>query len=349
MNETTFHLAAANSKPTLHGLRDVQEFVTETRMLCRKGEKHFPAIEFGVSDSLPGAIETLSGSPNNGIVLALGYATGEIREAMSQRAANSHISVLSSPPKGTESYHRATSSLFEHRAITRLESLREGARKELLRFAAKGLGELREIVAPSEFESYFALRYRVWKEMGYLSPEKGLEKDKWEIDYFDRFSRPIGLFSRDHELLACARLVYEYGMENPPSVRTITRLLNRHRLNNAKSAFALPGIAEQPFDVLCEFRAFREYFHSFVLGRLAVAEVSRVIVVPTMRGRGLAEVLVDSLTSLAAQKGIDVLMLACRESLAPFYGRCGFTPVANLVSDKFIAIPEKSIVMERKL
>lgn len=197
MSETTLHLSAVNWKPTLRGLRDVQDFVTETKVLRSKGLKRFPKIEFGLADSLPAAIDSASKSPNTSIVLACGFPTGEIRDAVSQRGNETFLSILSSPPKGTEPYHRPTSSLFEQPRITRLESLREGARKAVLRFAAKSLGELREIVEPAEFESFFSLRYRVWKEMGYLSPEKGLDRDGWEIDHFDRLSNPIGLFSRD--------------------------------------------------------------------------------------------------------------------------------------------------------
>lgn len=349
MSKATLRFAAANREPTLRGLRDVQEFIKETKILRSKGMKNFPAIEFGLADSLSGALESGFKAPNTSIVLACGFPTHEIREAVSPRAQGTFISVISSPPAGTEPYHRATSSLFERRRITRLVSLREGVRKALLRFAAQGLGQLREILDPIEFESFFSLRYRVWKEMGYLSAEKGLDKDALEIDHFDRFSIPIGLFSHDNQLLACARLVDQYGSENPSAVRTITKLLERRECNYAMRAFSYPGTAEQPFDVLCEFRGFRVYFRSFVRNRVSVAEVSRVIVAPEMRGLGLAEVLIDSLVSLANQKGINVLMLACRESLGRLYERSGFTPVPDLVSDKFLAIPEKSIVMERKL
>ncbi|MGH8550865.1 MAG: GNAT family N-acetyltransferase [Methylococcales bacterium] len=346
MSEATLHLIGANWKPTLRGLRDVQEFVAETKRLRSRGEKHFPPIEFGLADSLHGAIECAFKAPDKSIVLACGYPTSAIRAEVSDRENGVIPAIISSPPPGTERYHRPTSSLFGQRRITRLESLGEGARKAALRFAAKRLGTLRPIVDATEFESFFSLRYRVWKDMGYLSSERGLDRDAWEIDYFDRFSIPIGLFSPDNQLLACARLVRQYGCENPPLVRTIAKLIERRDLKQAASAFSFPETAEQPFDVLCEFRGFWVYFREFVRDRLSIAEVSRVIVTPELRGRGLAEVMVDSLVSLAKQERIDVLMLACRETLGPLYERCGFKPVPKLVSDKFITIPQKSIVME---
>lgn len=346
MSEATLHLIGANRTRTLCGFRDVQEFVTETKRLRSEGAVHFPPIEFGLADSLPKAIDSAFRAPEKSVVLACGYPTSEIKTEISHRDDRAVPSILSSPPAGTERYHRPSATLLGPRKITRLESLREGARKAALRFAAGRLGILRPIVDASEFESYFSLRYRAWKEMGYLSPERPLDEDPWEIDHFDRFSIPVGLFSRDNRLLACARLVRQFGCENPSSVRTVARLIERRDLMQAARAFSYPEKAEQPFDVLCEFRGFRVYFRSFVQHQLSVAEVSRVIVAPEMRGHGLAEVMVDSLVSIARHERIDVLMLACRETLEPLYERSGFAAVPNLVSDKFITIPQKSIVME---
>ena len=150
-------------------------------------------------------------------------------------------------------------------------------------------------------------------------------------------------------MIACARLVQQFGRETTEHVRTISRLLKHRGTQAAARAFSYPGTAEQPFDILCEFRSFRDYFRSLIRKQSSVAEVSRIIVAPEFRGCGLAEVLVDSLGTLAKLQRVDVLMLACREALSPLYQHCGFSPVRGLVSEKFISIPEKSIVMVRVL
>jgi predicted GNAT family N-acyltransferase len=350
MEEQRLKLLAVCRNPSLMGVREVKEFVAGAKLLRREKSVRLPALEFISLDSLGDAIRMALISPQNHIVLACGFATAEIRNALTPFGESQSICIVAQPPTAAERLHTPTASLVETRRITRVASLMEGVRKAVVRFTVQSLGgTLRKIRSDADFGQYFALRYRVWKEMGYLAPDLAQRAEPWEIDHFDRFSSPIGFFMADGSLGGCARLVHEYGRERSENIATIKRLLHRRGDEQAAEAFSYPGTAEQPFDILCEFRGFRRYFRSFVRSRLSVAEVSRVIVRPELRGYGLAEVIVDSLVTLATLKGIHVLMLACRESLAPLYRKCGFSPVPDLVSDKFINIQERSIVMERIL
>ncbi len=350
MMEQRLKLLAVCRTPSLMGVLEIKEFVASTKLLRREKSALLPALEFSSLDSLSDAIRTALTSPQNHIVLACGFATAEIRETLIPFGDSQPLCIIVQPPAAAERLHAPTASLFETRRITRVGSLMEGVRKAVVRFTVRSLGgTLRKFKNDAEFGQYFALRYQVWKEMGYMAPDLAQRADQWEIDHFDRFSSPIGFVMPDGTLGGCARLVHEYGREHSENIATIKRLLQRRGDEHAAEAFSYPGTAEQPFDILCEFRGFRRYFRSFVRSRLSIAEVSRVIVSPELRGYGLAEAIVDSLVTLATLQGINVLMLACRESLAPLYRKCGFSPVPDLVSDKFINIPERSIVMERIL
>ncbi len=350
-NSTVFHLQliTACSSQSMRELKQVKESIVNIKKLHRQGKKHLPVIELSHAENLTDAISQASVEPDFSIVLACGYPTVEIRSALAEYSSTLPIVIISHPPEHTERYHTPTSSLLEERTITRVKSLEEGVRKLILRHVIRQLGEIRPIIEQLEFEQYFSLRFRIWNDMGYIAPDRDLQQDGWEIDHFDRFSLPIGFFSHNNELLACCRLVQQYGCESTKNVRSISKLLEHNNKQVAAQAFSYTGKFEQPFDILCEFRGFREYYRSLVHKQTTVAEVSRVIVDPGYRRFGLAETLVDSLVSVAKVQGIDVFMLACREALSPLYQRCGFVAVPNLISEKFLSISEKSIVMERVL
>lgn len=347
--ESPLLLLVVCKTPSLRGLRPVKEYVANINLLRRTRKLQLPSVGMEAIGSLSEAIRRASDQPDTSIVLVCGYPTNEIQSALSEQPGKQSLCIISHPSADNERFHTPTASLFEQRVVTRVRNLNDGVHKAILRLATRNMGELRVIKYAAELEQYFSLRYQIWNEMGYIPAESGLDQNGWEIDCFDRFSIPIGFFSNQDGLVACARLVHQYGREKSEHVKAISRLLNSRGSEASIRAFSYKGTAEQPFDILCEFRGFREYYRNFIQKQLAIAEASRIIVIPKYRGQGLAEVIVDSLISLAKVQSIDVLTLACREALSPLYQRCGFLPVPNLVSEKFLSIPEKSIVMEHRL
>ncbi len=120
------------------------------------------------------------------------------------------------------------------------------------------------ITSQNDMPNYFQLRFHVWQQMGYLPEHSPLSKDQWEVDRFERFSIPIGLIDKQNRLIACARLVQSFGKENIPHIKTIIKTLQTYRKPYALEAFSLTGKVEQPFDILCEFKGFLDYYRNYV-------------------------------------------------------------------------------------
>ena len=332
---------------SLRGLRPVKELIHKLR------EKHLPGepevkLE-AASPDLEKSIGRACSDPEHNVALVCGFSTDEIRQFVRPVEGRPAPCIVSHPNGGSESLHFPNASIFERRTVTRVGSLDEGVRKTVLRISASRLGDLRVISKRSELEQYFALRYRIWSAAGYLPADSALHQGGWEVDCCDRFSKPIGLFLPDGRLIGCARLVEEFGKENQELVQVIAEMLDRRGDPAAIQAFAYKEKMEQPFDILWEFHGFRNYYRKLFMQQASMAEVSRVAVDPEFRGRGLLEVLVDSLVSVARVERVERLLLACPEAISGQYRRCGFEVVPNLVSERFFEIERPSIVMQRKV
>lgn len=346
--DKAFLVAMANKTSSMSPLLEIKQFAA----VCKK--KHsklpcFPTIDLRPMQTLGQAIRVCSEDPEHSLLLAWNFSSAEIRAELKHLDPTQSVKIILEPSPNTERYHQETASLLEEQTLTRLRSAKYGLRKAVLKRTAKNLGQMRIIATQPELSRYFKLRFEVWNAMGYIPENSALLQEKWEIDRFDRFSIPIGLFDSDKDLIACARLVQAFGKERAQQINAIKQCLDNAGKPAAADAFSLTGKVEQPFDILCEFKGFWEYYRTFVKENIDVAEVSRIIVTPSKRGLGLAEALVDSLISVAKVQDIDVLLLACRESLQALYQKCGFKAVPNLVSGQFLNIRERSVVMKRTL
>ena len=349
MSGESVHLlpCCAHRSESLRGLRPVKELIHRLRSRHRDGSLMvtLEAPSHNLEETLRRACE----DPAHSLALVCGFSTDEIRQCIKSIPGCLDPCIISQSVGGKETLHFPSASLFERRTVTRVRSLGEGVRKELLRIAAMRLGTLRQISKPRDLERYFALRYEVWNHAGYLPVNSPLHAGAWEVDRCDRFAAPIGLFLPDGRLIACARLVEEFGRENKALIQAIDRLIQQRDDPVLARAFAYQGTIEQPFDILWGFHGFRAYYRRLLLAHESMAEVSRVAVHPDYRGRGLIEVLVDSLVSLARAEKVARLLLACPEAIAGLYRRCGFEPVPKLVAGHFFDIDRRSIVMQRRV
>jgi predicted GNAT family N-acyltransferase len=226
----------------------------------------------------------------------------------------------------------------------------EQLRKSLIRVALfQKRIEVRAPGTDAELSGYFSLRYRVWKEVGYLRDENKDSQVEWEVDFWDRTAVPLCAITPDGKVIGCVRLISNLGDEESAYVARIQSLLDQAGDRRLKGLFRFQNTPVHPFDVLFEFPGFWSKFRDLLRSRTSIAEIGRVAVDPKYRGRCLSEVLVDSAVSLAKSRGVECLLLACHEELRPLYAKCGFQPVQGLRSEKFFNIQVPSIVMERRI
>lgn len=222
-------------------------------------------------------------------------------------------------------------------------------RKTLIRMALRKKYEIRPPRNETEYADYFALRYTVWKQQGFLRRECEDSRLPWEVDFWDRTAMPICAIGPNGKVVGCVRLVKSHGAEEEPYVSRINELLAQANDPVLLKLFKFPNAPTEPFDILPEFPGFRSYYRKLLTSRLRLAEVGRVVVHPDYRGQSLSEVLVDTAISVAQSKSYSWLFLACRLELVPLYQMCGFKAVEGMTSEKFTNIPLPSIVMERPL
>jgi predicted GNAT family N-acyltransferase len=299
--------------------------------------------------SLASAAESAGREPT--VLLALGFSTQEIQAAFPEGAGRNNLDIVCLP-----------SSIPQREVPTPSASLVDptvavsvaGAdpipfvRKALLRSCARQAVSVRHIQTEQELEEYFVLRYNVWKEMGYLAGDDGSLETPWDVNYTDRTSVALGAYAHG-KLVACARLVYGLGEEDRAVVAMMEQLLSAKGGTSLARRLTIPPGMPPQFDILGAFRGFPAYYRQLVTDKVAKAEVSRVIVEAKYRQHGLGEVVVDSLSALAERRKLDLLFLACRQSHRPFYERCGFQAIPDMVCDRFVNHDEPSIAMERHL
>lgn len=295
-------------------------------------------------------LEVARRHPNRVVLIADSEDSEEISTALSDADQRSLEIIVKEGATYNKRANRPSASLMPHSRFVVVRSPKEALRKSLLRLMTSQYVEIRELnhTDKSEFEQFFALRYRVWKEMGFIP--KRHHKTQWELDFTDRNSVPVGAFSKEGVLLGCIRLVGPFGAEFDQHVTLIKKMIDGADDRRLRAAFTPPTDWNRPFDVLDSFPDFGDYYARQTKNkRTPAAEVSRVIVVPEWRQRGLGEVLVDSAISLARRQGIKLLLLACQPKHAIFYRRCGFRIIRGMRCDSFMRVNVPAIAMDRPL
>jgi GNAT superfamily N-acetyltransferase len=156
------------------------------------------------------------------------------------------------------------------------------------------------------------------------------------------------VFTPEGTLIACARLVFPLGQDSR-HLRLIHKLVAATGDPKLATNLECPKGLRQLLDLLDSFPGFHEYVKRLIRSNVRVAEVSRVIVAPEHREQGLGEVLVDSLLSLASQRQLQVVFLACHKRLKGFYESSGFYVLPGLECERFAGVNAPAIAMARKL
>src|SRR5262249_24952416 len=134
-------------------------------------------------------------------------------------------------------------------------------RKSLIRNALlrKGIA-IRHPASEADLAGYLALRYTVWKAIGYLRDECKLSRVEWEIDYWDRSAFPLCAFSPKGRVIGCTRLIQNLGDEQPAYVALFQKLLGAANDPVLNKLFQYPKVPTHPFDVLFQFPGFGREF-----------------------------------------------------------------------------------------
>lgn len=206
---------------------------------------------------------------------------------------------------------------------------------------------IRRLQTVAEMESFLRLRYEVWTQLGYLSEDRTCPRSRLEVDYSDRYSTAFGAFATvqgSEQLIGGIRLIME-GLDSGGQWKLIEEIMaTRNDECLARSAAPRKEHA-YPFDLLASFPSFPQTYRDWVRQKLLKAEVSRVIVHPDWRAKGMGEVLVDSAVAHAQEQGLKLLFLACKEEHSFFYERCGFAVMPGLKCSSFSGVNRPAIGM----
>ena len=288
--------------------------------------------------------------PDASILVPIGYLGSEVTAQLKEAGLGGLETVVRPPrpSRGKEIDEIPSASLLADSHVMNVQNTVPALRKALLRVLFKNLMCVRDLRSEDDFRQYFALRYRVWKHMGYLPAEQDCDRSQWELNFTDRTAYPLGAFTRHGELVGCARLVFPLGQDSY-HLRLIQPLVLATDDPKLAENFDYPMRLRHPFDLLESFAGFHAYFMRLVRRRIRYAEVSRVVVAPDYNRRGLGEVIVDSLLALARERQLQVLFLACHARLRGFYERCGFYVLPGLECERFAGVNAPAIAMAIKL
>lgn len=292
--------------------------------------------------------ESASGSKT--ILVPIGFSESEVSSYVS-RVGEDDLEVIIRPPRpgmNVELNDLPSSSLLEQARLINVQDTIPAIRKSLLRITLGEDVHISYLDTQEQLLAYFKLRYRIWKNLGYIPDHRDCSESGLELDYSDESAIPIGAFNQENELIGCARLVFsrrEEITDSPGYDQMILNLIEDQQDPCLEANYRRPNTITHPFDVLEGFEKFQRYYRLLVRHRIPKAEISRVIVEPSYRERGLGEVLVDTLACVARKQHLDLLFLACHEQHKGFYQRSGFRPLPGLWADHFLAAKNPSIAM----
>ena len=290
------------------------------------------------------------GNPRERMLIMVGFRAADIGCLKSDVATCAEPIIVAADPGATPAAKCGSASVLIEGKPIYCGDVASQVRKSLIRNALQRNGiEIRKPLSDAELTGYLSLRYAVWKAIGYLRDECKLTRTEWEIDYWDRSAIPLCAITADGKVIGCTRLIQNFGDEQPAYVAKFQKLLEAANDPPLMKLFQFPNVPTHPFDVLFQFPGFGREFKDLMMRNVRMAEIGRVVVHPDWRGHCVSEVLVDTAVSLARQRNVSLLFLACHQELGPMYARCGFSPIEGLHSANFFNIQAPSIVMENRL
>jgi predicted GNAT family N-acyltransferase len=189
--------------------------------------------------------------------------------------------------------------------------------------------EVRVLANDAELVASFRLRHAVYSALGYVTPSA----TSLEIDEYDCHAIPFGSFDEHGRLVGTLRLIR--GSVQPHQAAAVTRVLVEHG-DRALIARALRP-RKHPLPAIVSARIAQQ-IAAFNTAGYPVCELSRTIVHPEHRGRGLSRGLLELGLAWASCDGPVVLVGACLPEHVPMYARYGYHALPEVGRDHFDSV-----------
>jgi predicted GNAT family N-acyltransferase len=174
---------------------------------------------------------------------------------------------------------------------------------------------IRVLTTVAELTSAFQLRYTIYRDLGYLTNPGA---DGLEIDAYDARAYHLGAFESDGELVATTRFITQRRILS--TARCLDRVVSTARDPELRAAVA--GAPALSLPAICSpelAAALKE-----VAGTRPICELSRVVVRPGYRARGLYQSLFALGAALCRRSEPAVIVGSCHPDHVPLWARCGF-------------------------
>lgn len=202
---------------------------------------------------------------------------------------------------------------------------------------------LAEIVVPvtrfQDFTSCLRLRFDVYRQLGYITHSAGFDLDPFDWSSFHFMSiDTTGTISGTVRLIVRGDSKGQSHRELNTANQWSSQINDRTRLG-LEWSHSLPIL-----DTVIE-----NGLNLSLLDSTSPAELSRIIVAPHCRGRGVAAQLIDAVVQQAQQLEIDALFLQCRPMHVRLFQRSGFKPILDSLAYDQLTVPDPITAMRRPL
>jgi predicted GNAT family N-acyltransferase len=195
----------------------------------------------------------------------------------------------------------------------------------------------------TELREYFSLRHKVYTIMGYLDEETENCRSKLEVNEADLHAIHIGAFCRagvQEKLVGTARVVTNGAVDEAlhENIRELVKNDPIARKNlDTPYALGLPIFQSQPRT--------NEIMKEVFGNNQSCGELSRVIVAPQYRGRGVSTRLIDAALRKSIAKGTRRLFLECLAVHTSLYQKHGFRCISG-VAGQVVDVARTMVAME---
>jgi GNAT superfamily N-acetyltransferase len=202
------------------------------------------------------------------------------------------------------------------------------------------------------------LRRRVYGLLGYLPDHVVDDPSGVEIDEYDGHALHL---AADHggEVIGTARLIFDLPRDVGVAMRrrlAIDPLRRAHaewcraiaRRTTYSIRDALNGPSFLPLPIL-RSTDFRERWAQALRALSGGAELSRVMVAPSHRGRGISRLLIQAATDLARSTPCRLLLLECIPVHEPMYAKQGFHRLPGSVHSRDQHLDQYAVAMALRL